>query len=162
MSFGCYLCCLRWENSAPWEVAIIGSDVQEVVGSAIAFNILFGWPMWVGTVVTGLDTFTFMLIHHLGTRPLELFIFVLILVMTGCFFTNWALEVPPAVDMLAGFVPQCPSYAVLQLVGTIGAVIMPHNLYLHSALVLDRGVDRRDHVHVAQARVCHFPVNITF
>ena len=55
------------------ELAIIGSDIQEVVGSAIAFKILFGWKLWVGCVVTGLDTFTFLLLHVLGTRALEAF-----------------------------------------------------------------------------------------
>ena len=53
------------------EMAIIGSDIQEVVGSAIAFKLLFGWKIWVGCIVTGLDTFTFLLLHVLGTRALE-------------------------------------------------------------------------------------------
>ena len=55
------------------ELAIIGSDIQEVVGSAIAFKILFGWKLWVGCIVTGLDTFTFLLLHVLGIRALEAF-----------------------------------------------------------------------------------------
>lgn len=133
------------------EIAIIGADVQEVLGSAIAFRTLFGWPLWVGSLVTGLDTFTFLLIHYLGKRLLEFFIFLLIVFMMVCFFINWFIQMPPIGAMLKGFVPTCPSFAVLQLVGTIGAVIMPHNIYLHSALVQSRGVNRRDQVHVQQA-----------
>jgi len=133
------------------EVAIIGADVQEVVGSAIAFNILFGWPLWVGSVITGFDTFTFLLIHYCGKRFLEVFIFTLILLMMTCFFVNFAIMPPPASEIFGGMVPSCPSYAVLQLVGTVGAVIMPHNVYLHSALVQSRGVDRSNELHVRQA-----------
>lgn len=133
------------------EIAIIGSDVQEVLGSAIALRTLFGWPLWLGSLVTGLDTFTFMLVHYLGKRLLELLIFVLIVVMMVCFTLNWSLDVPPGADMLGGFVPQAPSYAIVQLVGTIGAVIMPHNIYLHSALVQQRNLDRADDQHVRQA-----------
>jgi len=133
------------------EIAIIGSDVQEVLGSAIALKTLFGWPLWLGSLVTGLDTFTFMLVHYLGKRLLELLIFVLIVLMMVCFSLNWGLDVPPAADMLKGFVPQAPIYAVVQLVGTIGAVIMPHNIYLHSALVQQRNLDRTDDQHVRQA-----------
>lgn len=150
----CKLHYSRGTSRAIWimtEVAIIGADVQEVVGSAIALNTLLGWPLWLGSLVTGLDTFTFLLIDHYGKRMLELFIFSLILVMMVCFVANWAFEVPPPSDVIRGFVPTCPSYAVLQLVGTIGAAIMPHNVYLHSALVLSRGVDRQDPVHVKQA-----------
>ena len=54
-------------SNALWvmtELAIIGSDIEEVIGSAIAFNLLFGWSLWIGALVTGLDTFTFLLLHH--------------------------------------------------------------------------------------------------
>lgn len=133
------------------EVAIIGSDVQEVVGTATAFNILFGWPLWAGTLLTGLDTFTFMAIHYFGKRILEVSIFLLILVMMGCFFTNFAFLPPSFHDLASGFAFQCPSYAVLELVATVGAVIMPHNIYLHSALVQSKAVDRANPTHLKQA-----------
>jgi len=133
------------------EVAIIGSDMQEVVGSAIALKTLFGWPLWLGSLFTGLDTFTFMAMHYFGKRILEFFIFALVMMMMVCFFTNFSLSPPPLMDLLCGFEFGCPSYAALQLVGTVGAVIMPHNIYLHSALVQSRTVDRQDEVHVRQA-----------
>jgi len=133
------------------EVAIIGSDIQEVVGSAIALKTLFGWPLWLGSLFTGLDTFTFMAMHYFGKRILECFIFALVMMMMVCFFTNFSLSPPPMMDLVSGFEFGCPSYAALQLVGTVGAVIMPHNIYLHSALVQSRTVDRQDAVHMRQA-----------
>jgi len=133
------------------ELAIIGSDMQEVVGSAIALKTLFGWPLWVGTLFTGCDTFTFMAIHYFGKRVLELFIFTLVMLMMVCFFTNFAFMPPPFSDLISGFAFSCPDYAALQLVGTVGAVIMPHNIYLHSALVQSRVVNREDRTHIRQA-----------
>lgn len=144
----------RYTSITIWimtEVAIIGADIQEVVGTAIALNVLFGIPLWAGSLITGLDTFTFLLIHYLGKRALELFIFVLVVLMSGCFFVNFFVATPPASAIAGGFAPICPSYAQLQMVGTIGAVIMPHNIYLHSGLATTRGVDRQSQLHVHQA-----------
>merc|ERR1719161_2799137 len=138
------------------ELAIIGSDIQEVVGSAIALRTLFGWPLVVGSIVTGLDTFTFLLIHYFGKRILEFFIFILIMVMMVCFFVNFFFAPSPAGDLIGGFVPTCPSYAVSQLVGTVGAVIMPHNIYLYGGLVQSRGVDRASEEHVHQGNKYNF------
>lgn len=132
------------------ELAIIGSDIQEVVGSAIALNLLFGWPLIVGTIVTGLDTFTFLLIHYYGKRLLEFFIFILIMLMMACFFLNFTIAPAPASEFLGGFVPTAPSYSISYLVGTVGAVIMPHNIYLYGALVQSRGLNRSSELHVHQ------------
>ena len=82
----------RWASNILWamtELAIIGSDIQEVIGSAIAFKLLFGWPLFVGCIVTGLDTFTFLYLHNFGMRKLELFFAILITIMVGTFFTNF-------------------------------------------------------------------------
>ena len=135
------------------EMAIIGSDIQEVVGSAIAMKLLFGWKIWVGCIVTGLDTFTFLLLHVLGTRALEAFFASLIFIMLVCFFLNFAavgpdwlggLEVVDGGGILFGTaVPTVNDYALVQAVGILGAVIMPHNIYLHSALVTSRQIDRK-------------------
>ncbi|CAE8643995.1 unnamed protein product, partial [Polarella glacialis] len=115
------------------ELAVIASDVQEVVGSGIALNLLTGMPVWIGCVVTGLDTFTFLAVHYLGVRYLEGLVCVLIAAMTGCFFYNWTESHTSPEDLMRGWaLPSLKSYAVTQAVGTIGAVIMPHNLYLHS------------------------------
>jgi natural resistance-associated macrophage protein 2 len=70
------------------EIAIIGSDIQEVIGTAIAFKILFGFPIWLGSIITILDTFTFLFIHACGVRKLEAFFAVLVGTMAVCFWAN--------------------------------------------------------------------------
>jgi len=133
------------------ELAIIGSDIQEVVGSAIAFNILFGLPLWLGCLITGADTFTFLGLHYFGVRKLEALFAVLIGTMCVCFFVNFGEMNPSGIEIMKGFLPRLSSYATIPAVGLIGAVIMPHNLYLHSALVLSRNVDRTRPSKVAEA-----------
>eukprot|EP00947_MAST-08B_sp_MAST-8B-sp1_P001139 g1139.t1 len=143
------------------EIAIIGSDIQEVVGSAIAFKILFGWELWIGTIVTGLDTFTFLILQYFGMRKLEALFVALVLTMTACFWINFGVEGPEwagvptsnsSGSILFGTaVPTVEDYALLQAVGLLGAVIMPHNIYLHSALVQSRKVDRGSDDAVGQA-----------
>jgi len=151
----CRLSFSRPVSIALWimtEIAIIGSDIQEVVGSAIAFKLLFGLPLWAGTLITGLDTFTFLGFHYFGIRKLEAFFCSLILVMCICFFINWGVAGTRTEDFLFGWVvPTLNDYAVLQAVATLGAVIMPHNIYLHSALVLSRKIDRSNPGKVREA-----------
>ena len=125
------------------EIAVIGADIQEVVGSGIALKILFGIPVWVGCLITGFDTFTFLIVQYAGIRYLELMICTLIGTMAICFFVNWGQANTDTTALFEGWVvPMLPSYALTQAVGTIGAVIMPHNLYLHSGLVLSRKIKR--------------------
>lgn len=125
------------------EIAIIGSDIQEVVGSAIAFKLLFDWPLYVGVLVTGLDTFTFLLLHYFGVRKLEGLFAFLIATMLVCFWVNFAQMDPSASAMAEGvLIPRVSSYAVLSAVSILGAVVMPHNIYLHSALVQSRKIER--------------------
>ena len=135
------------------ELAIIGSDIQEVMGSAIALKILFGIPLFAGCLITFVDTFTFMFIHMCGVRRLEFFFAFLVGVMAVCFGVESMKEkklyfliilvcfsvfiaLPPADKVFRGWwVPDCDDAVVQQAVGMLGAVIMPHNLFLHSALV---------------------------
>eukprot|EP01048_Picozoa_sp_COSAG05_P026212 COSAG05_NODE_7037_length_864_cov_0.873203_1_plen_177_part_10 len=128
----------RCVSNALWvmtEIAIIGSDIQEIVGTAIAFKILFGFPLWLGALLTALDTFNFLGLHYFGIRKLEAFVCALILVMAVCFAINFFSSPPPLADILRGSIePIVPSYGLNVAVGTVGAVIMPHNIYLHSAL----------------------------
>ena len=140
------------------EIAVIGADIQEVVGSGVALNLLSGMPVWVGCLITGIDTFTFLAVQYLGVRYLEALICVLIGTMSVCFFINWGNSHADAGALLAGWiVPSMPAYALTQCVGTIGAVIMPHNLYLHSGLVLSRKIKRsrpsRVHAAIWYARI---------
>jgi len=125
------------------ELAIIGSDIQEVVGSAIAFKLLFGLPLWAGALLTGCDTFTFLGLHYFGVRKLEAFIAVLIGTMCICFWVTFVMSKPDIGTLIEGTVlPTAEGYMGNQAVGTLGAVIMPHNIFLHSALVLSRKIDR--------------------
>ena len=138
------------------EIAIIGSDMQEVIGTAIAFYLL-SWdneaqagriPLYAGVLITITDTFIFLFLDKF-VRKLELFFGFLITVMAVTFGIEFVLaESHPNANpwgILEGmFIPSIPgnSGAVIQAVGIIGAVIMPHNIYLHSALVKSREVDR--------------------
>ena len=143
------------------ETAIIGSDIQEVLGSAIALKLLFGLPLFAGCLVTGLDTFTFLIIHAYGVRKLEAFFAALIFTMMICFFVNFAWTSPiwfgaPWNEdgggiLLGTLIPTVNDYAVIQAVGILGAVIMPHNIYLHSALVQSRNINRNNMVAVEEA-----------
>ncbi|KAJ1632896.1 natural resistance-associated macrophage protein-domain-containing protein, partial [Pavlovales sp. CCMP2436] len=108
----------RWVLWVMTELAIIGSDIQEVVGSAIAFQLLFGWPLWLGCLVTAGDSFTFLAIHFLGVRAFEAFVGVLIATMGLSFSVDCILARPAPSDVLSGFRPMVKSYAILQAVGT--------------------------------------------
>jgi NRAMP (natural resistance-associated macrophage protein)-like metal ion transporter len=100
---------------------------------------LFGLPLWVGALITILDSLLFLFIHYFGVRKLEGFFAFLISVMAICFFTNLIKAKPDVGDIIYGaVVPTIPSGALQAALGVIGAVIMPHNIYLHSSLVLTR------------------------
>ncbi|POM58485.1 Metal Ion (Mn2 -iron) Transporter (Nramp) Family, partial [Phytophthora palmivora] len=104
----------RWASLTLWimtEIAIVGSDVQEVLGSSIAFQVLFGFPLWVGCLITGFDTFTFLLLHRYGIRKLEAFFVSLIVVMLVCFCANLVRGEVASEDVLSGFVPRVDHYA---------------------------------------------------
>jgi len=127
------------------EIAIIGSDIQEVLGSATALFILFGLPLWVGALITILDSFLFLFIHYYGVRKLEIFFATLIGIMTVCFTINMFGAKPDYGQIALGtLIPTVPRGAWPATLGLIGAVIMPHNLYLHSSLVLTRKIDFRN------------------
>ena len=124
------------------ELAIIGSDIQEVLGSATALNILFGIPIYIGVIITICDSFLFLFIHYWGVRMLEAFFGVLILTMAVTFWINMVDARPDIGELLFGtFVPTVNAHSLDAGIAMFGAVIMPHNLYLHSALVLTRKVD---------------------
>ena len=134
------------------ELAIIGSDIQEVIGSATALNILLGVPLWVGAIITICDSLLFLFIHYYGIRKLEFFFAFLISVMAACFFINMFAAGPSYSEMLFGMiVPTVPEGAWPACLGLIGAVIMPHNLYLHSSLVLTRKINHKNKNKVNEA-----------
>lgn len=136
------------------ELAIIGSDIQEVIGSASAIKILTGAPLYVGALVTILDSFLFLFIHYYGVRKLEFFFLTLIALMTVMFGLNMFYAKPTASEMTVGLlVPTVPDGAWPATLGLIGAVIMPHNLYLHSSLVLTRKIDYRNRTQLNEANI---------
>lgn len=144
------------------EIAIIGSDMQEVIGTAIAIYILSDKviPLWGGVLITVADTFTFLLLDKYGLRKLELFFGFLITIMAFTFGYEYVSHPPPQLEVVKGLaIPgcaNCDSDAILQAVGIVGAVIMPHNLFLHSALVKSRNVDRKSKTAVRQANMYFF------
>lgn len=144
------------------EIAIIGSDMQEVIGTAIAFYLLSGGriPLYAGVIITIADTFTFLLLDKYGLRRLEAFFGFLIAVMAITFGYEYIIAKPSQSEVALGlFVPwcsHCDNKALLQAVGIVGAVIMPHNLYLHSALVKSREIDRTSKEKVKEANKYYF------
>ncbi|KAM7259303.1 hypothetical protein ACFE04_015044 [Oxalis oulophora] len=122
------------------EVAVIAADIPEVIGTAFALNILFKIPLWVGVLLTGLSTLLLIGLQKYGVRKLELLVAVLVFVMAGCFFGEMSYVNPPAVDVIKGmFIPKLSGHgATGDAIALLGALIMPHNLFLHSALVLSR------------------------
>ena len=142
------------------EVAIIGSDMQEVIGTAIAFNLISEGriPLWAGVLITITDTFFFLFLDRYGLRKLEVFFAILITIMAVTFGTEFFLAVAPdssnLVSILEGFViPSIPEGKSVIAVGVVGAIIMPHNIYLHSALVRSREVDRSKKEKVKEANM---------
>jgi len=116
-------------------------------------KILFGIPLYAGAIITMFDTFTFLFIHVFGVRKLEAFFAFLVAVMAICFYINMFIVLPPAADVFLGFVPYVPPGAGSATIGLVGAVIMPHNLYLHSALVLSRKIDLSTNVKIRDANM---------
>jgi len=134
------------------ELAIIGADIQEVIGSATALNILFGLPLWLGALVTIIDSLLFLYIHYFGIRKLEAFFAFLIAIMCACFFANLFTAKPDISEMIYGtIVPTIPEGAMAAGLGVFGAVIMPHNFFLHSSLVLTRKINTQDKNQVRDA-----------
>lgn len=125
------------------EVAIAATDLAEVLGTAIGLNLLFGLPLIVGVVVTAADVFLLLAIQRLGVRKMEAFILVLVATIGMCYVFELILARPEWAAVASGLVPRLGSVEALYVaLGILGATVMPHNLYLHSALVQTRQVQR--------------------
>jgi manganese transport protein len=123
------------------EIAIAATDLAEVVGMAIGLNLLFGLPLVWGVALSVLDTFLLLMLMQWGIRKLEAFILVLIAIIGGAFAIQMILAKPSLSGIAGGFIPSMPSSDALFIaIGIIGATVMPHNLYLHSALVQTRKI----------------------
>ncbi|NYT78389.1 Nramp family divalent metal transporter [Alcaligenaceae bacterium] len=128
------------------EVAIIACDLAEVIGTAIALNLLFSIPLTIGAILTALDVMLILLLMGRGFRWLEAFVMAMLLIIFVCFGVQIVLAQPVIGEVLGGFIPRAqivtdPS-ALYLAIGIIGATVMPHNLYLHSAIVQTRGYPR--------------------
>src|SRR6188508_1551683 len=130
------------------EVAICACDLAEVIGSAIALNLLFGLPMIWGVCITALDVLVVLYLQNKGFRYIEALVITLILTIGGCFFAEILFSQPDVVAVLGGLVPtlqivQRPEMLYIAI-GILGATVMPHNLYLHSSIVQTRKYEHTD------------------
>lgn len=128
------------------EIAIAACDLAEVIGSAIALNLLFGIPLTWGVVITVIDVFLILFLQSKGFRIIESIIGGLIFVILGCFIYEIILSRPDIFPILSGLVPQKevvtnPSMLYIAI-GILGATVMPHNLYLHSSIIQTRNYER--------------------
>lgn len=124
------------------EIAIAATDLAEVLGMALGIHLLFpSIPLLAGVGITVLDTLLLLWLQGLGMRKLEAFIVVLVAIIGGCFFIEIILAKPNINSIAKGFLPTALSKDALYIaIGIIGATVMPHNLYLHSALVQTRKI----------------------
>jgi len=126
------------------EIAISACDLAEVIGSAIALNLLFGIPLIWGVCLTALDVLIILLLQHRGFRYLEAFIIALVLTIGACFALELVLARPDLGAVARGLVPTTqivtnPNMLYIAI-GILGATVMPHNLYLHSSIVQTRRI----------------------
>ena len=137
------------------ELAIVGSDVQEVIGSSIALNLLFGLPLWMGCLLTAAFTIIFLLLYLFrGVELIEYGVVGVIGIIFSCFATDFIATNPNLSNLAHGlFVPSLPATRAetVQLVAMIGSVVMPHNLFLHSAVISKKFINRSSHAHIAQS-----------
>ena len=124
------------------EIAIAACDLAEVIGSAIALNLLFGIALPYGVLITGFDVLLLLYLQNKGVRVLEALVITLILTVGVCFAFEMLLSRPDVAGVMAGFVPRAEIIrdpAMLYIaIGILGATVMPHNLYLHSSIVQTR------------------------
>jgi manganese transport protein len=135
------------------ELAIIACDLAEVLGAAIGLNLLFHIPLLIGVIATAADTLLVLWFTRLGIRVIEAFVLALIATIAGCFAFEILFAQPSVHEMLTGLVPRLNSASIYVAVAIFGATVMPHNLYLHSALVQTRRIGETT---AEKRRACRF------
>ena len=124
------------------QIAIAACDLAEVIGMAIGLQLLFGLPLIWGVSIALLDTFVILYLQNKGIRYIEMFILSLVFIIGACFFVELFFAKPDLAGIGLGFIPSMLDKGALYIaIGIIGATVMPHNLYLHSALVQTRKHD---------------------
>jgi manganese transport protein len=127
------------------EISIAACDLAEVLGMAIGIQLLTGLPLIWGVSITVLDTFLLLYLQKLGMRKMEAFIITLVAVVAVAFLIQIILAKPDISEIATGLIPAIPDSGALYIaIGIIGATVMPHNLYLHSALVQSRNIKRTE------------------
>jgi manganese transport protein len=124
------------------EIAIIATDIAEVLGSAIALQLLFGLPLMAGVCVTAMDVLILLVLNGNRFRVIEIVVSLLVLLIAVCFAITLGMSKPEAIPVLMGFLPSEKLFANKEMlyiaVGIIGATVMPHNLFLHSSIIMTR------------------------
>jgi manganese transport protein len=137
VAFGLWILC---------ELAICACDLAEVIGSAIALNLLLGIPLLWGVCITALDVLAVMYLQNKGFRYIEALVVTLIVTIGGCFFAEILFSKPDLGAVFGGFLPRLEilrNTTMLYIaIGILGATVMPHNLYLHSSIVQTRKYER--------------------
>lgn len=137
------------------ELAIMATDIAEVIGGAVSLQLLFGFPLLLGVIITTFDVFLLLLLTKLGFRKIEAIVACLIAVIFLVFAYEVALADPAIGEILKGFIPDqriATDKSMLFLaLGIIGATVMPHNLYLHSSIAQARKYDRASDTEKAKA-----------
>src|ERR1700704_770759 len=127
------------------EIAIAACDLAEIIGSAIALNLLFGIPLPWGIAITAFDVLAMLYLQNRGFRMLEALVVVLIATVAGCFLFEILISKPDAAAVFSGFVPSASILTdpdkLYIAIGILGATVMPHNLYLHSSVVQTRSYE---------------------
>ena len=135
---------ISWALWVLCEIAIAACDLAEILGAAIGFNLLFGIPLLAGVAITAADTLLILWFSRFGIRVIESVVLSLITVIAGCFVAQLFMARPVLAEVLSGVVPRLKDQSLYVAIGILGATVMPHNLYLHSALVQTRRIGVSD------------------
>jgi manganese transport protein len=145
------------------ELAIVATDLAEVIGTAIGLNLLFGIPLEIGVIITALDVFLILALQRLGFRWVEAFVMSLLTVIAICYGLQIALAQPELGAVIRGFAPTTEILHNKDMLyialGILGATVMPHNLYLHSGIVQTRQVG--DSVEEKRTAIRHATIDST-
>ena len=146
------------------EIAIIACELAEVLGSAIALQLLFGIPLVLGVLLTTVSVFLILALQRFGFRAIEVAILMLLLIISACFAYELFHAKPDVGRIFSGLVPTADIVTdpakLLLAIGILGATVMPHNLYLHSALVQTRDFDRSGEGRAEAARLATWDSSI--
>ena len=146
----------RTVNLALWalcEIAVAACDLAEVIGAAIGLNLLFHIPLLAGVLITAADTLLLLWFQSFGIRTIEAVVLALISVIAGCFCIELIWAQPAFSELATGLAPRLNRDSLYIAIGILGATVMPHNLYLHSALVQTRHIG---HTETEKRSACRY------